>query len=546
MALEQFANAPIPSNPALAWTTLAAGIDASVTTITVASAAAFPSTVQFRILIENEHLLVTAGAASTTWTVTRGIEGTTGAAHALGVSVYHVLTAAALLNSPGPMTTAGDLVYLNSALQPARLGAPSNGNYGIQWTAGVPSYIAMAGGGDAMTSATLAQFAPTTSAQLAGVISDETGSGALVFGTNPTVTTKLTITGATETTSNPVIDTTQTWNASGTTFTAIKLDVTSTASAAASLLLDLQVATTSVFAVEKSGAVNPTTAALSIGSVNGSTTAAIINSSGVILRSGSRYGWGASSGGAGGAADLLLTRDTAGVLAQRNGTNAQTFRLYNTYTDASNYERLACNWASNIATIRTEAAGTGTARVLNITYGSSGFLALRIPISETVDFGILMAQGASTTALANGRVCIGENATATSGTHSTVVITEDGAPTATSTMVFRSLVLSPTINFSNGTPGAGSYEALKIAVTETALPTGTNYLIRASASSGGTTARFAVRNTGLVELIASTTATAMLNLPHGSAPSAPVDGDIWTTTAGLFVRINGTTVGPLS
>lgn len=40
----------------------------------------------------------------------------------------------------------------------------------------------------ATTTGTLAQFAATTSAQLAGVISDETGSGALVFGTNPTIT----------------------------------------------------------------------------------------------------------------------------------------------------------------------------------------------------------------------------------------------------------------------------------------------------------------------------------------------------------------------
>ena len=40
-----------------------------------------------------------------------------------------------------------------------------------------------------LTSGTLAQFAATTSAQLAGVISDETGSGALVFGTSPTLTT---------------------------------------------------------------------------------------------------------------------------------------------------------------------------------------------------------------------------------------------------------------------------------------------------------------------------------------------------------------------
>ena len=39
----------------------------------------------------------------------------------------------------------------------------------------------------AITGGTLAQFAATTSAQLAGVVSDETGSGALVFGTSPTI-----------------------------------------------------------------------------------------------------------------------------------------------------------------------------------------------------------------------------------------------------------------------------------------------------------------------------------------------------------------------
>lgn len=41
----------------------------------------------------------------------------------------------------------------------------------------------------ALTSGTLAQFAATTSAQLAGIISDETGSGSLVFGTSPTLGT---------------------------------------------------------------------------------------------------------------------------------------------------------------------------------------------------------------------------------------------------------------------------------------------------------------------------------------------------------------------
>lgn len=45
---------------------------------------------------------------------------------------------------------------------------------------------------------------------------------------------------------------------------------------------------------------------------------------------------------------------------------------------------------------------------------------------------------------------------------------------------------------------------------------------------------------------ASTTAISSVRLPPGVAPSAPVNGDMWTTTAGLFVRINGVTVGPLS
>ena len=46
-----------------------------------------------------------------------------------------------------------------------------------------------AGSGDALTSNPLSQFAATTSSQLAGVISDETGSGALVFATSPTLVT---------------------------------------------------------------------------------------------------------------------------------------------------------------------------------------------------------------------------------------------------------------------------------------------------------------------------------------------------------------------
>lgn len=47
--------------------------------------------------------------------------------------------------------------------------------------------VAGSGSGDALTSDGLDQFAATTSAELRGVISDETGSGALVFATSPTL-----------------------------------------------------------------------------------------------------------------------------------------------------------------------------------------------------------------------------------------------------------------------------------------------------------------------------------------------------------------------
>ena len=47
--------------------------------------------------------------------------------------------------------------------------------------------------------------------------------------------------------------------------------------------------------------------------------------------------------------------------------------------------------------------------------------------------------------------------------------------------------------------------------------------------------------TGLVTTAASTTASAGFNVAHGAAPTTPVNGDIWTTTGGLFVRINAGT-----
>src|SRR5262245_58933117 len=64
------------------------------------------------------------------------------------------------------------------------------GGHGVTLTTTGTTSLTLPTSGTVLTTAsTLAGFAATTSAQLAGVISDETGSGALVFANTPTLVT---------------------------------------------------------------------------------------------------------------------------------------------------------------------------------------------------------------------------------------------------------------------------------------------------------------------------------------------------------------------
>lgn len=64
------------------------------------------------------------------------------------------------------------------------------------------------------------------------------------------------------------------------------------------------------------------------------------------------------------------------VIDQRNSTTAQTFRVYNTYTDASNYERGVFDFSttSNVLTIGTGKAGTGSTRAVQLIVGDVNLL----------------------------------------------------------------------------------------------------------------------------------------------------------------------------
>jgi hypothetical protein len=205
-------------------------------------------------------------------------------------------------------------------------------------------------------------------------VSDTTMDAA---GTNKSITRQelQTYNAGTLTTDVKVLDLSATWNDAGVTFTGLKFNVTDTASNAASLLLDLQVGGTSKFYIDKSGTIKINENYPTIDFVYGlrfkasgssSLPGVSVAADGVNIRSDAVYRFHSGTNLASGSPDIFLYRDAAATLAQRNGTNAQTFRLYNTWTDASNYERLGINWGSNIVTIKPEAAGTGTVRVLHI------------------------------------------------------------------------------------------------------------------------------------------------------------------------------------
>jgi hypothetical protein len=84
--------------------------------------------------------------------------------------------------------------------------------------------------------------------------------------------------------------------------------------------------------------------------------------------------------------------------------------------------------------------------------------------------------------------------------------------------------------------GAGNYKAMTVTA-------GTPIVIDPLATG---TALYGLGVSGLLKSAASSATIAGVNLPHGTAPGTPTNGDMWTTTAGLFVRINGVTVGPLT
>ena len=180
------------------------------------------------------------------------------------------------------------------------------------------------------------------------------------------------------------LDIAETWNNAGTAFTLIKANITDTASASTSLIADFQVSSSTKVYIDKTGLINAT------GFLIGATTPGTVTGAHGFTRNGNnlyvytagtlRYNFSTSSfntslpigfGTSLTSPDTFVLREAANTVAQRNTTNAQTLRIYNTFTDASNYERATIGWNSNILEIGQEYAGTGSPRNIQIKFGTN-------------------------------------------------------------------------------------------------------------------------------------------------------------------------------
>jgi hypothetical protein len=212
-------------------------------------------------------------------------------------------------------------------------------------------------------------------------------------------TSKLTIQDTLTSNNTYTLEVNPTWNATANTFTAIRANVTDTASNTNSLLMDLRVGEVSRASISKTGliiasahasaiGVNPTTSpnGLTFSGSNGRThisqpaspgsglifwqdngagTVLTVSQTALRIQNGMVLQWSDTDSNL--TPNLTIARDANDTLAQRRGANAQTFRLYGTFTDASNYERLSISANATGNYITSERAGTGSPRSLNLT-----------------------------------------------------------------------------------------------------------------------------------------------------------------------------------
>jgi hypothetical protein len=153
--------------------------------------------------------------------------------------------------------------------------------------------------------------------------------------------------------------------------TGLLINQTDTNSPGASKLVDLQVGGTSKFSVDTTGAVVASSINTGVGNYDGSVSSYKFSQLNgnfsfkdyLKVKRGNSFGW---TDNINLALDAYLTSDAANTISQRNGVNAQEFRLYNTDDDAGNTEYLSAAWSANDVTLTVDSEGSGINRPLFI------------------------------------------------------------------------------------------------------------------------------------------------------------------------------------
>jgi hypothetical protein len=194
------------------------------------------------------------------------------------------------------------------------------------------------------------------------------------------------------------------------------------------------------------------------------------------------------------------------TLAMRNGVSAQALRLYNTYTDASNYERAHLAWSGNVFIIDSQqSAGTGLSRALHVQAGGT----------------VIGLEGIYTPG---------------NGPSAPVSVRRDGTSAQAQFGVYGNGLTSTTLLHTRLAPSinqaSGTYTILDLNPTETAVGAGPHYYIRGRRGAGADD--FSVQRNGDVLCGALTIGGNVFTMTERTDP-----GVAGTNQGRVYLRDNG-------
>lgn len=250
------------------------------------------------------------------------------------------------------------------------------------------SRILVNGVGATVLSWSAASAVLTGSSSLNVLKAGDTMTGLLTIAQAAANTSAFAISGYSLTAANAqsLLSMTGTWNTSGNPV-ALRLAITDTASGATSKFLEFlggAGGATSLFNVMDTGQVQAALGSVSAPAysfIGGSNDGIYADASSLFIAMNGAivaYFNAGEFNAAGGVMALGATYFRSvgtGIAEQRNSTAAQTFRVYRTWTDASNYERLALQTAAGQMILAAETAGTGTDNIdLLLTAAGTGLV----------------------------------------------------------------------------------------------------------------------------------------------------------------------------